>query len=574
MSTPRVRSLIPFPVPILCAFRRTLVGDVVSDGDASDDDASERGLQKKERMSFAVGSPCGIRWKPKAPVCGFVPFPDSAGRFSRHALPIARIASISPSVIPSTSPLPEIAAYLARQKRVKKVRMPRRDEMPPELQEIMHDIAALTRAWNPVEIYTADPDSIAAEHERFFAAFRRNEEYNPRFTYSYADSFLLGDSRAKLESLLVRLGRFKAEGRTLSIAKLGLHFKIKDDLATCDLVEGLQRRDDGLIAQALQYKYPGTDRFLLRIAQEDFDRRTRETDPPEEHTSLLNARQKAHLRALRFGAEDFRTAFTWALEQYGILRTEGSPAYGFNVVIDARATAIDVRDKSVLGPTVFIPTSTQGNGESLLRLIAHEIEGHARQSANGEQLFLFGGGELKIDDETLYEGLAMRHEHEFHLKHFGDHDGSPLPDIYTFAVHMAENGASFAEIFREQRRRQLHLFLHVLPDDDLPHVVDPALLHRVERLAWRTTYRVMRGHVDTSNKARFAMAKDLAYLRGWILDRQLRAHGHGHVNEAAISSIGALRVLAEFSLSAEDLPHPYKDVTSEYLGKLLETVSG
>ncbi len=467
------------------------------------------------------------------------------------------------------SPLPEIAAYLARAKRVQKVRMPRRSEMPAHIQEIMHGIADVTRTWNPVEIYTADPSSIAHEREQFFAALHRNEDYSPRFTYSYAEAFELGDSRAILERLLGLLQTFRTEDRTLLIAKFGLQFKINDDLATCDLVEGLQQKDETRIAQALQYKYPGTDRFLVQIAQEDYERRTREGSVHEEHTSLLNAREKQYLRSLRFDADDYRDAFVWALQQYGILKTEDQPQ-GFAVVIDERATAIDVRDKSVRGPTVFIPVTTNGNGESLLRLMAHEIEGHARQSANGEQLFLFGGGELKIDDETLYEGLAMRHEHEFHLRQFGDHDGSPLPDIYTLSIQAAEGGASFTQIFTEQCHRQLHLLLQVPAHDPLPSTIDPLVLERARNFAWRTSYRVMRGHLDTANRTGFAMAKDLAYLRGWLLDRQLHEHGHGHVNEAAISSIGSLRVLAEFSLSAEDLPHPYKDVTSVYLRKLLE----
>ena len=63
---------------------------------------------------------------------------------------------------------------------------------------------------------------------------------------------------------------------------------------------------------------------------------------------------------------------------------------GFAVTVDEKTTSIDVRDKSAKGPTVFIPKQKKMNGIELLKLIGHEIEGHARQSINGERLFLIG----------------------------------------------------------------------------------------------------------------------------------------------------------------------------------------
>ncbi|MDB4978981.1 MAG: hypothetical protein JWM56_1167 [Candidatus Peribacteria bacterium] len=470
------------------------------------------------------------------------------------------------------SPLPEIAAYFARCQRVEKVKIPTVNDLTPELKDIMDRLTDLTSAWNPVELYTADPWSLEEEQEKFMLSLSQKEEYNPRFTYSYAEHFSLAGSRAILEELLECVRLFTPRNRTLQIAKLCLYFKMKDDLATCDLVEGLQERDEEKIGRALQYKYPGTDSVLLDIAENDYTRRARgETSQAESAQSILTEEEKTYLRSLQFNAEQCKKAFEWALDQYGILRHTGNER-GFQVLIDNRATAMDVRDKSVLGPTVFIPTQTVENGERLLALIAHEIEGHARQSANGEQSFLFGGGPLKIDDETLYEGLAMRHEHEFRTSYFGSEESSPFPDFYAFGIHKAEMGASFHDVFQDQLIRQLHVFLKVPADAPLPSVkkLDPLLYAQVQRSSWHSTYRVMRGHIDTANHARFAMAKDLAYLRGWILDHQLSQGGHGHINEASISSIGTLRILAEFNVAEQDLPHQYKNVTADYLQMLLD----
>jgi len=468
------------------------------------------------------------------------------------------------------SPLPEIAAYLARQKRVAKVRIPLLEDLTDELRDIVEHVRSLTSSWNPVELYTADPWSIKEEREKFLKAFVQGQEYQPRLTYSYAEGFSLAGSRDMLLRLLEKVRLFTPRNRTLKIAKIALFCKIKDDLATCDIVEGIKNRNDIQVGHALQYKYPGTDAVLISIAQSEYERHCRNEHVETPKKGSLTPKEQLTLRTMHLGAEDMKKAFEWALMQYGMLKTTKNPN-GFQVVIDERATAIDVRDKSVLGPTVYIPASSVHSGERLLALMAHEIEGHARQSANGERLFLFGGGPLKVDDETLYEGLAMRHEHEFIERNFGTDDGSPFPDFYVFAIYKAEMGSCFQRVCMDQLTRQLHVALHIPHYESLPDTakIDPDIYAKVLRSSWGVTYRVMRGHTDMQNRARFAMPKDAAYLRGWILDRELRKHGYGHMNEAAISAVGYLRILAEFSLEQTDLPYPHKDVTTDYMHMLL-----
>ena len=60
------------------------------------------------------------------------------------------------------------------------------------------------------------------------------------------------------------------------------------------------------------------------------------------------------------------------------------------------------------------------------------------------------------------------------------------------------------------------------------------------------------------------MTKDLSYLRGWQIDKQLVELGHRHINEAAIMTASDIVMLAEFDLSDAHLPYPYKDVTTKY----------
>ena len=160
------------------------------------------------------------------------------------------------------------------------------------------------------------------------------------------------------------------------------------------------------------------------------------------------------------------------------------------------------------------------NGIELLKLIGHEIEGHARQSINGERLFLIGGGSLKVDDETLYEGLAKRNDDQLSQSLFGTEEGIPIPH-YTYAGPRRNARKVIFRNFSGPTRNEITGVIEYSVD----RTCSPAfqysgkILQKAMDQAWMTTFRVMRGHVDTSNKRAFAMTKDLSYLQGWLLDR-------------------------------------------------------
>ncbi|MDQ6661963.1 MAG: hypothetical protein M3Z24_13500, partial [Chloroflexota bacterium] len=341
----------------------------------------------------------------------------------------------------------EVTNYLKKTLRVDKLSLPQIEALPFPLLEITEQIAALTGSWNPVEIFT--PDNARVERAKFIEAFHANQVYNPQFTYSYAEKISLGDSRKILNELCRQVKQLTPRSQIERLARVALYFKIGDDLATCDLVEGIQAKDEEQIGRALKQKYPGTDQELLKIAEADYIYRiSGDTDTRIEQQGILTQQEINYLRNKEFDAIEIKKAFIWAIDEYRIKRSENNKK-GFLVVIDEKVTSIDVRDKSINGPTIFIPVDRKVNGINLVKLIGHEIDGHARQSVNGEKLFLIGGGALKIDDEILYEGLAKRYDDFLSAKLFGTSEGVPMP-YYTYAVYAAERGGPFYDIFREQ----------------------------------------------------------------------------------------------------------------------------
>jgi hypothetical protein len=455
--------------------------------------------------------------------------------------------------------------------KIEKTSLEKLELLNPELKGIAAEISEISGTWNPVELYTASPESVQREKAAFFEAQKKDETYNPHFDYPVADSLDLGDSPDKIDQLLKRLGSFEPANRAERVTRVALRNKIKDDQATTRLIKGLQTHDDTLIGAALRTKYSPADDYLLRLAEAKYRKMTLPAEVEENSQGLFPEEEKQYMLSHSIDATRLKHAFEWGLEQFGILKTETNPK-GFAVVVDEKATSIDVRDKSENGPTVFVPVSKSLTVAELLALMEHEICGHARQSMNAQELFGLGGGALKVDDETLYEGLAMRYENAFYKKYLGIEQGFVRPVFYPLAADMAERGASFQGIFNRQMDMQLHVKLKIAPGAALPDLeeIPEDMKKTAQEQAWLITYRVMRGHTDTSNQASFAMNKDVSYLRGIVLDDQLQAIGKGHFNEAAAVSGGGLQLVSEFDLKPEDLPYAYKEIAPRYWQEFLE----
>ena len=496
--------------------------------------------------------------------------------------------------------LPQITNFLEKKDRLEiegsLLKQETFKEIPPAFVEIVEQLRKLTRTWNPVELVTPSAESMRREKELFFAAFDKGNDYYPKFTYTHAQNINLDSQRAMriLQKALEHISAFRPENRSEQIAKVVLYYKVRDDLATAQLLKGLKEGSDEQIGKALAKKYTTIDDELVSIAEKMYQQSilssaksgsaestelpteseltelTKSVEPAENSVPLLSSEQQKLLTSVEMTAEETKTAFDWLLDEYGMSRTVDRP--GFKTIISDEVYSIDVRDKSVQPMTIFIPKERLAGkmtGLKLLELMYHEIEGHARQSMNGRVLTV-GGGELRVDEEVLYEGLAKRLDTRFHREFLGKKEGIPQT-YYVFAVQMAEQGASFPEIFKDQFNRQLHKILKIPHDQPLPDETNlsPQHLMEAKNKAWKYTYRVMRGHIKTTNKEGYAFAKDLAYLRGYLLDKALVESGNGYINELAIMQVNALQLVAEIDFQSEDLPFPFLDLTKKYCFEVL-----
>ncbi len=466
--------------------------------------------------------------------------------------------------MPPQALLPELHHYLSRQRASRAHELHRLYDLPAAFQEVADAVTDVSGSWNAVEIYTPSRESLVAEKERFLAAHAAGRDYAPRFRYAVAEGMRMGAARRTLTALREAARTLPVRGNTLAkTVRTLLIAKIDDDLATCDLVDGIRLRDERRIKDALNAKYWPLSRELLLADRRAFDAAIA---PRRQAKAALSAEEIVYLDNRMFSPREAKYAFEKVLAAYGLLRRYEKDA-GFRVVVSDHVTAIDVRHRSAGGPTIFLPPVRMSAYETLY-LLRHEVEGHARQSANGETLFGFGGGALTMDDETMYEGLAMRLETEFKSTWFGRVTDTS-PRFYAHAVHLAERGCSFAEIFRDLLDRHLHVLCRLPLAEALP-AIDDAMRAEAEGIAWRTTYRVMRGHTDMTNAAGYAMRKDLAYKRGLLLDATLCAHGRGFINECAILAQGGLPLIGALHISERDLPYKDKNVTVRYMKELLQ----
>ncbi len=441
--------------------------------------------------------------------------------------------------------------------------------LPPRHRRAMAEIPELTRFFNPVELLTID--DVAGVRSRFLAAAQAGVRANPRFTYAQSTGTLAstlarhGLTIDAVEARLVALAAELREGGVEGIAGLvqsALLAKIDDDLATIELDRGLIARDDRAVKCAVAKKYgAGVDDDLLEAARVVY-RYLVETRAHEKASAPGCGRIEPKLAAYmmspaRMSAAEFARAVEWMLARYYAhceART-GRPVPAearFRVVVDPRYSSIDVRDKSSEGPTIGIPAKDRSY-KQYLELLCHEVDQHVRQSLNGSLMFGFGGGALRVDDETWYEGLAKHREIGFMRDMFGDESSPTLP-YYTFAIRLADEGRTFVEVF--EAIREMRIAAGSEPRTAAAN-------------AWSTAYRVFRGHSDTSNRASFGLPKDLAYLRGWMLHAQLEARGLSHLNEAAVSARDGLERIAQFEFGADELLLPDLGLAGRYFEEVL-----
>jgi len=498
---------------------------------------------------------------------------------------------LSPEKLPSA-----VSFYEKKEERTsEKIPLPDFGEYT-KLNEIAEEVAELTGDWDPVEIY--NPGNSKEEKEKFLDAYQKGEEYNPQFIYPraleiYSDPSFI-KTKERLYELLSTVKEDIRSRRDISKAerlyRLSLYSKLKDDIATTKIIEGIATRNDELTKEGMYEKYThfkNSDDPLVKLAENVYHsliegKSTIKAEP------LLSKEEIKFLKGTKVSPEETKEAFEWALKKLGILYPENPD--GFRVIIDEKARTIDVRNKSKEGKVVVVPKDRKRTRKKLLELINHEIVGHARQSYNSEKIFKLGGGKLKFDDEVMYEGLAMRHEKDADLELFGEVNKYASP-FYVLAIDLAQKGLSFYQIFDRLVDMKLHVKLKIPPDQKIDRESLSLKKEDWEKIydwSWGRVIRVMRGHSDTRNLQAYALPKDIAYLAGYQIDKGLvqlqtqplfqnRRINPAQLNEMAGLVKGGLLALAEFDLSEPTISQliregkyiPFQDLARKYYDEFL-----
>lgn len=261
---------------------------------------------------------------------------------------------------------------------------------------------------------------------------------------------------------------------------------IQGAVLTIKMAKAMQNHNHYDLAQVVSEKYGSADDGLVQyaegLARNGFVRKT--------GVELSEDLQK--LREAKLDASIIAGLFTWAMEQY---REFSHDVAIWPVEILTDCSAIDVRDKSSRGyPLIAIPKTREVDGLKLAELIGHEIECHWRNSQNASLL-----GLPKLDDETVYEGIAKVKDYRFNER-YAEEVSAPIP-YYILAQQFARAGGSFAET------------ANYLVES---YGITPGK-------SWIYTYRTFRGASDMNNSACYALTKDRAYLEGFLYVQQADA---------------------------------------------------
>ncbi len=460
--------------------------------------------------------------------------------------------------------------------------LPDMERIPTEFLAVVEKLRELTSGWYVVEWFTATPNSIKREKNLSKAALLNGGHHNPSFEYNAVPQHDWQKVRKQLTDLLQEARNVKIDHHDswLRIIKVALINKIKDDLAATEMAEAMGSGQTGdekqktaaevLNKTAQRTIFAGLDQDLIDLAHQMYAQQCLDgvdviaEVAGSDSTAIFNKDQVKKLKEIPISSEQVKTAFEWVLAQYGLLVPDNPQ--GYTVEISEAATSPDVRAK-VIPKVIVVPKefTVPITAKKLIALLYHEIEGHARQEANGAD-WIIGGGALRVHDETLTEAVAMGIETDQKARYFGEQDATPTP-LFAFAVELADSGADFDAVFKDQLNRQLHITLRIPEDDsiDLEATNVKAVLDKAIDKAWKKTYRVFRGHVDTSNAQAFANPKDLGYLRGWKIYRELQESGKLHYLDSMIPATNALPLLGRIKLEPSQIRHPFVDHTKAYV---------
>ncbi len=451
--------------------------------------------------------------------------------------------------------------------------------LPSSLLDLALELEKMSSRFNITEILNSSCQVISREKQKTISAFFAGHSYLPKLDYPWLKQhhFNFEQERLRLEKTVIRLRKFIAKNDVQKIVKYALFNQIKDLSATIDLIEGLHLRREKKIKAALNQKYPAADSYLLLLAQSLLRqlKKNQLGKDKEQVQFLFESLGQDDLRLLEteFSALDIKAAFDWILHQYKLHLDANQ--FGYQVVISPNCTHIEILSRSAeTFRTICIPANCYLTGIELLEFMQREIENKARHLVN-HRLFYQGHDLFRIDDDSLLESLSVcdlrqNCQQSPTISFLLSHNYQAL--FYVLAADLAESGQSFWQIFHFLTFEILAARFHVTQLDQLDF--DQAQLHSAlesaTSQAWDIVYRIMRGHLDTSNKLSFACRKDLAYLRSLANEEILSPiinNCQGNCNLIMASNI--LPVSCHFNLSSSSTAIPFLNFTKQYCFDIL-----
>lgn len=463
------------------------------------------------------------------------------------------------------------------------------------LVDIGNEVAEISGTWNPVEIYTPSEKSVEVQKKKFLEAYDAGEKYLPEFEYDVAKEMgNLDEKHDRLVELLCQVLQFRKK-KTFEgdervwpltpreeLARIAIAHRINDALFTIQIVRGIRNKNDEVTRRAVLRKYGKLNETVLGMAKKRYVEMTTPGPEPKRKPALLTPEQQKLLEDTQMTAEDLKEAIEWILNDYGFLRAEDDDdiTHGFRVEMDG-STKFDVRDKSVIPMTVYIPRKSEPTAKDIIRLQWHEIEAHARQGMNSMAMLGFGA-KNRFDGEKAYEGLAMRGEEEMNEELFGisPEDSPPWsPPFDILIMEQALKGANFHELFEMSLKQRLRTDFKVPEGQDLDAAIEKAkekdpektakAIKKAKEKTWLVVHKNMRGLTDPENKSGYALTKDTAYAGGYHKDKELRDAGYGWMNETGIIPEGGFKLMAKLGINEQNLRYPLKRAAVKYCMEIL-----
>lgn len=415
----------------------------------------------------------------------------------------------------------------------------------PELDEIAEELAEATAGINTVEIVT--PANAKAEQELWMTMANEGKFIDPEFEYDLELLAEVTDRQLAIKRLLKKLLDMQVVTDEETLVWKMMIQRAEDALKSISLAESIYQADDRGSVRNVLAKYGQPDRELVTRAW-DLAGELQEKRTPDKTEAELTAEQQALLNEKKCDAAEIRRWFQRALELNGI-------AGMWPVVIDEKARAINVQNRSASGRRIVIPSDREASAMKVLELIGHEIECHARDNANGTvMLHDLGGGTLKTDCEILSEGHAKLSDIEFARKYQGKILPAPKP-WYVLAISWAKSGMAFSKV--AGRLYDLMLSCGMKPETAL-------------KTTWATAYRVFRGICDCTNPYGYAFTKDMSYLVGQMMASELEDAGLAYYLEIGILSPEDLvRIASTVKISPEKIAYPYVDAAAQICKEML-----